>query len=169
MSLYLNEIYKLDQAINEFRSQNPDVELTPDIVHQIVSNVEYDSKQKFERICKYIKHLESNLSAYDEEIKRLLVNKKQDLDKIEKLKDYLIPFALQKDINQVGTFKVSVRKSTSINITNEDEVAEKYKTIKESVKIDKMRLKADYKEAIVNNDSLPNGCELIENHNLQIK
>jgi len=163
MSLYQKEIYNVDKIITDFIENNPDIELNAKIIESLLGRVELDIERTAVNVCKYIKSLENNINAYDEEKKRLEVNKKIDEKKIESLKQYIKPYILEKNIKQIGTFKTSVRKSQSVNILDEYLIPEDYKYYIEVCKIDKKKLKADYKEKAVE------GCEIIIKENLTIK
>lgn len=63
---------------------------------------------------------------------------------------------------EVGTYKLSFRKSTSVNITDERAIPGEFIEIKTSIK------KAEVKAALAGGIEVP-GAELIENQNLQIR
>jgi hypothetical protein len=163
MSLYQKEIYNVDKIISDFIENNPDIELNAKIIESLLGRVELDIERTAVNVCKYIKSLENNIKAYDEEKKRLEANKKIDEKKIQSLEQYIKPYILEKNIKQIGTFKTSIRKSQSINILDEYLIPEDYKYYTEVCKIDKNKLKAAYKEKAVE------GCEIIIKENLTIK
>jgi sulfur relay (sulfurtransferase) DsrF/TusC family protein len=99
----------------------------------------------------------------EDEIKRIQANKKKDLKKINSLKMFLEPYVKEKSLKQLGTFKVSLRKSSKVNIVDESLIPEDFKQYDEVLKIDKLKIK----EALKSQDV--DGCELITNETLQIK
>ena len=163
MSLYEKEVYYLDKIINDFIENNPDQELNANIVKSLLGKVELDIKETAVNVCKYIKSLESNIKAYEDERKRLETNKKLDVKKIESLEEFIKPYIISKNIKQIGTFKTSIRKSESINILDESLVPEDFKAYTQILKIDKKELKKAYKEKEIE------GCEIIIKQNLTIK
>ena len=163
MSLYEKEVYYLDKIINEFIENNPNQELNSNIVESLLGKVELDIKETAVNVCKYIKSLESNIKAYEEERQRLEINKKLDEKKIESLQEFIKPYIISKNIKQIGTFKTSIRKSESINILDESLVPEDFKAYTQILKIDKKELKKAYKEKEIE------GCEIIIKQNLTIK
>lgn len=164
MSLYDKEIYALDTAVHKWIDDNYDAELTPEIMATIVSSVSVDIANSAENICKYMKHLESNIEGYKQEALRINKNKNADLKKIENLKLYLLPYVLERGKVQAGTFKLSSRKSTRMIIHDEELISEDFKGSRVEFFIDKERLKKTLAEG-----GQVKGAELITNNNLQIK
>ena len=164
MSLYEKEIYALDKAINSFIELNPEVELTAEIVKEIIGSVDCDIKQKAENICKYVKTLEFNIELCKSETSRISNMKNSYSKRIELLKEYLLPYVLEKGKQDLGTFKISSRKSARVSVLDEELVPCDWKRNKTTTTVDKEALKkylADgYKVT---------GVELTYSNNLQIK
>jgi len=61
-------------------------------------------------------------------------------------------------------WKLSYRKSQSVNVFDENKLSDEYKVIKEVSSIDKMKIKDD-----INAGKIVEWAEIIENNNLQVK
>jgi len=60
--------------------------------------------------------------------------------------------------------KLSFRKSQSVNVADVNSLPSEYKTIKVTESADKMKIK----QALLNGEKIE-GCEIVNNNNLQIK
>jgi len=138
-------------------------ELTPEL-EQALEITQKELQTKAFNYCKYIKHLESQISAakiYEDQIRDY---KQKKVRAIEGLKN-----ALKNAVDNFGKietefFTVSLRKSESIDIIDEDQIPDKFKTIKQTISISKSDIKAAIKKGEV-----VFGAVLNENTNLQIK
>jgi hypothetical protein len=163
MTLYSKETYLIDKAITNYLESKDNTEVDPEALNSIIQEIESQVTGNAENICKLIRNIESNVICYDDELKRLEKNKKQDLKKIESLKTFLEPYVKEKNIKQLGTFKVSFRKSQKVNILDEGLIPEDFKQYNEILKIDKRKIKELLKTQEID------GCELLTNQNLLIK
>ena len=163
MSLYDKETYLINKAINDYIELNSEENLDVEIMNDLAAKVEACVADNAEAVCKLIRDVECNLLYAEDEIKRIQANKKKDLKKINSLKMFLEPYVKEKSLRQLGTFKVSLRKSSKVNIVDESLIPEDFKQYDEVLKIDKLKIK----EALKSQDV--DGCELITNETLQIK
>lgn len=163
MSLYDKETYLINKAINDYIELNSEENLDVEIMNDLAAKVEACVADNAEAVCKLIRDVECNLLYAEDEIKRIQANKKKDLKKINSLKMFLEPYVKEKSLKQLGTFKVSLRKSSKVNIVDESLIPEDFKQYDEVLKIDKLKIK----EALKSQDV--DGCELITNETLQIK
>lgn len=163
MSLYEKETIALDSAINNFIDENPDIELTPDIVSEIMQGVSSNIKDNLTNICRYVKRLESDIELCASETQRISKLKKAYSTKIEGLKGYVLPYILEKGKQDLGLFKVSNRKNSKVIIMDEDLIGAEFKEEKTIVSIDKRKLK----EFLTSNTS--KGAEIQQTNSIQIK
>lgn len=163
MSLYDKETYLINKAINDYIELNSEESLDVEIMNDLAAKVEACVADNAEAVCKLIRDVECSLLYADDEIKRIQANKKKDLKKINSLKMFLEPYVKEKSLKQLGTFKVSLRKSSKVNIVDESLIPEDFKQYDEVLKVDKLKIK----EALKSQDV--DGCELITNETLQIK
>lgn len=165
-ALYEKESYALDKAINDYLDANPGVELTPEIVTEIVHSVDSNIQQNIENICKYIKKLEHDIDFAKWEIERINEFKTKSSKKMEGLKGYLLDYVVIKGKQQVGTFTISSRKSSKVDVLNIEELGEDYKTEEVVIKIDKALIKKACNDLGIT--EIP-GARLVTNNNLQLK
>lgn len=121
---------------------------------------------KLESCGCYIKNLEAEAFALDQEVKALQARKKAVVGKVARIKEYVMRCMEMAGETRLETPKVALsqRKSTYLEIDDETMVPEDYKTIEEVTKIDKNAIKA-----AINNGEQVAGCELKERVNLQVK
>lgn len=100
-------------------------------------------KDKATNYVKFIRSEEAGLTAIDEEIKRLTALKKSKVSKIDNLEArlsnsmQLIGF----DKFDLGLFKLSFRKSTSVEVIDVEQLPEGFKRVKTTVDADKIAIK----------------------------
>ena len=122
--------------------------------------------EKVDNIACYIKSLEGLNEAIANEKKALDARKKANDKKIERLKDYIKYNMMQREMDKLetGRNKISFRKSTSLNIINEDAIPMWFFEQKVEYKLNKTQLTKELK-----NGQIIEGCELVEKQNLQLK
>lgn len=133
---------------------------------QILDNMDISIKDKSNWICKVLQNIEWSISSIDNEIERLNKLKKSYKSNKDRLKEY-IKFNLEKMwIEKIDTdlFKISFRKSESVEITDEDTISKEYKKEITTMKVDKTSIKEALKEW-----KEIKWAFLKENNNLQIK
>ena len=126
-------------------------------------------QQKSQNIIGYTKNIELTINAMKEEEKRIAENRKSLENKLERFKDYVKECMERNNITKIetGLGILSIAKSPmSVEITNEDEVPSEFKQEVVTVKIDKTKIKNNFKET----GEIPNGVNIITtNTNLRIK
>lgn len=153
-----NELLDLLNAIEEAEG-----EITPQQSEQLtISRAEL--KQKGLNYVHFIKKLESDIAlakVYEDQVKAF----KQRKEKlIERLKDALLDAVQINGDIETDIFKITTRKSESVQVTEEAAIPMCYYTSKMVKTLDKVKIK----EAIKSGESVP-GAELRENKNLSIK
>ncbi len=100
-------------------------------------------KDKATNYVKFIRSEEAGLSAIDEEIKRLTALKKSKTSKIDNLEARLSNSmqSIGFDKFDLGLFKLSFRKSTSIEVLDVDQLPEGFKRVKTTIDPDKVAIK----------------------------
>lgn len=153
-----NELLDLLNAIEEAEG-----EITPEQSEQLtISRAEL--KQKGLNYVHFIKKLESDIElakVYEEQV-RAFKNRKEKL--IERLKDCLLNAVLINGDIETDIFKITTRKSESVQVMNESEIPMHYFTSKLVKTLDKAKVK----EAIKAGELVP-GVEVKQNKNLSIK
>lgn len=117
---------------------------------------------KIRNIACWIKNLEADVKALDEQEKIFKARKTAAKNKMESLKTYLASF-LQGQKWENKEVKISWRKSESVEITDEKKLSSYYLRYKEP-EINKTLLKNDLKAGIV-----LNGVELVEKNNMSVR
>lgn len=165
-------LYDIDKKLLTLIDENFDSEtgeiLEGTDLEKAIGNTKMELAQKIENCVCYHKNLESDADAIDKEIERLQERKKSTERKAEWLKNYVANYMLATGQEKFETpkCKISFRKSTSVNIVDENAVPKEFKHEKVSISIDKNAIK-DY---LKNNPKLSvNGAELVTNKNIQIK
>lgn len=160
MNLY--EITQEQIELNNLLEENYG-EITPEIEQALSLNRD-NFISKAENYIKAIKNYKSYIDSVSDEIKKLQDKKKVAENAIDKMSE-----ALKNAMNifdtkkvKVGIFNLSINKTNSVNIINENIVPEKFKTYKPSIS------KTDIKEAIKNGETV-DGVEIVENENIRIK
>lgn len=126
-------------------------------------------QKKSNGIIGYTRNIELTISAMKEEEKRISDNRKVLENRLAKFKEYVKECMETNGINKIQTDlgALSIAKSPiSVEIINEDEVPEKYKTEVTTIKIDKKKIADDFK----NTGEVINGVTIhTDNTNLRIK
>lgn len=126
-------------------------------------------QQKSQSIIGYTKNIELTISAMKEEEKRIAEDRKILENKMARFKDYVKECMERNGITKIetGLGTLSIAKSpASVEIINEDEVPSEFKQEVVTVKIDKTKIKNNFKET----GEIPTGVNIItSNTNLRIK
>lgn len=126
-----------------------------------LDQLQMDMETKVDNICCLIKDLEADMENCKEQEASFAARRKADESKIKSLKAYLTHWIAGKNITTKRA-QVRWRKSTSVVISDEAQVPDKYKSQVVTVKINKTALKKDLKNAPVP------GAVIVENENIQI-
>lgn len=113
-----------------------------------------------------IKKLDAECDIIDAEIKRLTELKKVRQNACERLKANISNAMQIFEVDKIESplIKLSFRKSQSVNVADVNSLPNEYKTIKVTESADKLKIK----QALLNGEVIE-GCEIINNNNLQIK
>ena len=159
-------LYELTGQILELQELMEDDVYEPELINDTMESVMYDFQNKVDDYVKLIKNIEAQVSAIDEEAKRLKARQDKMKNKVNMLKYKLVTAMVATGIRELqGTLgTLSLRRSTKIpsELTWENVPQEYVKTeVKKS--IDKVSLTSAIKEGKVE------GIELEETNSLLIK
>ena len=162
-------LYELNQNFQNLVEvmENTEDENIKLLIQDSIDQLQLQTSEKIENIIKYIKNLEAEATALENEAKRLQERKTKTLKKVDNLKGYLKDFtsSLEGRKYNAGIFKLSVRKNApSLEITSLEDIPVEYIEYTEAVKVDKQRIK----EAIKNGEKV-SGVQLIESESILIK
>ena len=126
-------------------------------------------QQKSQNIIGYTKNIELTINAMKEEEKRIADNRKVLENNLTRFKEYVKECmennGFTKIETELGTLSIA-KSPTSVEIINEDEVPSEFKQEVVTVKIDKTKIKNNFKET----GEIPAGVNIVTtNTNLRIK
>ena len=126
-------------------------------------------QQKSHNVIGYARNTELMINVMKEEEKRLEENRKNLEKQLTKFKEYVKECMERNNITKIDTGLGSLtiaKNPASVEIINEDEIPEEYKTEVVTVKIDKTKIKNNFKET----GEIPNGVNILTNNtSLRIK
>lgn len=126
-------------------------------------------QQKSQNVIGYARNTELMINVMKEEEKRLEENRKNLEKQLTKFKEYVKECMERNNITKIDTGLGSLtiaKNPASVEIINEDEIPEEYKTEVVTVKIDKTKIKNNFKET----GEMPNGVNILTNNtSLRIK
>lgn len=126
-------------------------------------------QQKSQNIIGYTKNIELTINAMKEEEKRFANNRKVLENKLGRFKEYVKECMENNGITKIetGLGTLSIAKSpVSVEVINEDEVPNEYKLEVVTTKVDKTKIKNNFKET----GEIPAGVNIVTtNTNLRIK
>ena len=155
-------LFEIDKAIADFEFEID--EDTGEILNpNALEELEMAREQKIENVGLYIKNLEAEATAVENQEKIFADRKKRIRKKIEGLKGFL-GYALDGKPFKTDRVVMSFRRSESVHITDEYLIPDEYKLFTVVKKPDKKVLKDALKKG---KDIM--GCELVEKNNVQIK
>lgn len=144
-------------------------EISEEDKRKIEDELEILLQQKSQNIIGYTKNIELTINAMKEEEKRIADNRKALENKMARFKDYVKECMEKNGITKIdtGLGTLSVAKSpASVEIINEDEVPKEFKQEVVTIKIDKTKIKNNFKET----GEIPAGVNIVTtNTNLRIK
>jgi hypothetical protein len=158
-------IYEISKESLEIISLLEENELTKELEEKLLIN-QNEIQTKSVQYSYIIKTFDYELDAIDQEIKRLQAMKKAKENAIDRMKESVLNAMNIYGIEKVATptLSISIRKSESINIVNEDQVSDAFKKEKVTISIDKVAIKNAIKAG-----QFVAGATLESNQNLQIK
>lgn len=144
-------------------------EISEEDKKKIEDELEVLLQQKSQNIIGYTKNIELTINAMKEEEKRIADNRKALENKMVRFKDYVKECMEKNGITKIetGLGTLSIAKSpASVEIVNEDEIPSEFKQEVVTVKIDKTKIKNNFKET----GEIPAGVNIVTtNTNLRIK
>jgi hypothetical protein len=158
-------IYEISNKARELAFALETGELTPELENELLIN-QHDLTVKATNYAYVIRTFDFELDAIDQEIKRLQAMKKAKENAIDRMKESVLNAMNIYGIEKVSTptLSISIRKSESINIVNEDQVSDAFKKEKVTISIDNVAIKNAIKAG-----QYVAGATLEVNQNLQIK
>ena len=144
-------------------------EMTPELKDQLEKELTELLHQKSQNIIGYTKNIELTIEAMKTEEKRISGQRKVLENKLDNFKQYVKECMEQNEIKKIETSlgTISIAKNPiSVEIENEEEVPNEFKTIITTTKIDKTKIKDNFKQT----GEIPEGVKInTENTRLQIK
>lgn len=149
--------------INEQIMQCIDFETGEIIDAEKLNALQIEKDKKIENIACWIKNLNAEAQDIKAEEQALAERRKSKENIAERLKQYLSEILCATPFESARA-KITFRKSTSVNITDESKVTDDFKKVETVVKIDKRAIADALKQG-----EIIDGAELVENQNIQIK
>jgi DNA-binding XRE family transcriptional regulator len=159
MNLY--NTLELEKQI-EFIAEHNEGEVEENLFQQLIE-AQTQSIVQIENLCKYIRSLELGIDICKQEETRIATMRKKAENRIESIKKYLTPYVQHEGNIEAGTFKLSIRKSKRVELSDYFNSSE-YCNVKEVITPDKTAIKKAIESGIV-----IEGAKLVEQGNLQIK
>ena len=161
----MKSLYEISKEALELASILEEEEFTPEMENALAIN-QNELQTKAIDYAYVIKSFESDVSAIDEELKRLQAIKKAKVNAVARMKETVLNAMQIYEIQKVETptMKLSLRRSESTEILMEELINEKFKKEKISITIDKTAIK----KAIKDGETVE-GAIIKENFSLQIK
>jgi hypothetical protein len=144
-------------------------DITEGLREELLKELTVLLQEKSQNIIGYTRNIEMTIEAMKTEEKRIADNRKTLENKLSKFKEYVKGCMENNSITKIetglGTLTIA-KNPISVEIVNEDEVPSEYKTEVTTVKIDKTKIKKDFKET----GEIPAGVNIqTENTSLRIK
>jgi hypothetical protein len=164
----------MDKSIYQIENEyqlliNQIIEAEGEVTPQQELNLQITREQLQDKGTNYafvIKKLDAECDIIDAEIKRLSALKKVRQNLSERLKANITHAMHTFEVDKIESplIKLSFRKSQSVNVSDVNSLPNEYKTIKVTEQADKVKIK----QALLNGEVIE-GCEIVNNNNLQIK
>ena len=121
---------------------------------------------KLEAYAKIIRQLEADEAAYKAEAERLAKKAKTAHNGIERLKNGILMYmeAGHLDKTDAGLFKLSIRTTQVVDVTDINKVPDEFKKVKTEVSVDKLKVR----NALKNGTESIEGIEMIDNKSIRI-
>jgi hypothetical protein len=158
-------LYNLTTEAKMIASLLETEELTPELEGMLVIN-QQELTQKSIDYAKVIRNKEADSDAIEVEIKRLKAMKDANDRVIDRMKQVVKDAMLASGIDKIESslFKLSLRRSESVEVVNIDQLPESLVVVKKTVSPDKVKIKEQIKNGIP-----VEGAVIVENFNLTIK
>ncbi len=165
-------LYELTEDFKTILEMMQDPEMDPGMIEEAMRQVEGDFDTKAEGYCKVIKELEGKALVISNEIDRLSKLQKTAENNIANLKEILLRsmVATNKEKIDGELFKLTVKRcAPKVIIDNEEAIPDQFKSIVETVKIDKKAIGTYLKENPFDNTTAGAFAHLEEVKSLLIK
>lgn len=163
------ENLSLYQITNAFPALMESEEIIPEDKAKIEEELTILLQQKSQNIIGYTKNIELTINAMKEEEDRIASNRKTLENKLTRFKQYVKECMENNGITKIetGLGTLSIAKSpVSVEIVNEEAIPSDFKQEIVTVKVDKTKIKENFKET----GEIPDGVNIITtNTNLRIK
>jgi hypothetical protein len=158
-------LFNISKEAIELASLLEEGEYTPEIEQALAIN-QNELQEKAINYGYVVKSLESDVSAIDEEIKRLRSLKEAKTNAIDRMKSSVLNAMQIYGLKKIEspTLNVSIRESESVEVHSLEQLPDTFKTTKVTVSADKVSIKKAIKDG-VNIE----GAVIVTNSNLQIK
>ena len=162
-------VYSLYQITSAFPKLMEQDDISDEDKKKIEEELTQILKQKSNGIIGYAKNVELTIKAMKEEEDRLKETRKKLENRLNHFKDYVIECMARNNLTKIDTDLGSLtlaKSPISVEIINENEVPEQFKTQVITTKIDKKAITDNFKET----GEIPDGVRIYtENTNLRIK
>jgi len=160
----MTSLYEINKELNSIMESREEGSIEE--IESKLDQIQIQFNDKLNNICKYVSNIESDISAIDNEIKRLQNIKKSKTTKIDNLKDYMSYILQQQGIEKLDLelYRISFRKSDQVIILDQDKIPDEYIIEKVSTTVDKTKIKDAIKAG-----SVIDGATIQVKKNLQIK
>ena len=140
-----------------------------ELTHELEQSLIITQEQLQEKAIQYayaIRNVEIDSQAIDNEIKRLKAMKEAKDNAIDRMKEAVRNAMLASGIDKIESslFKLSLRRSESVDVVNIDQLPDFCKEVKTTVSAHKLNIKQAIKSGLT-----VEGAVLVENFSLQIK
>lgn len=161
----MKSLYKITEEAVIIASQLEEGEVTPELENALII-LQSELQEKAINYAYVVKSFEDDVTAINEEIKRLTAIKTAKVNAMDRMKEAVTNAMLINRIEKVSspTLNLSLRRSESVEVDSLEQLPEYFKTVKTTVTADKTRIKTSIK-----NGCNVEGARIVENFNLQIK
>lgn len=142
------KLYELTEQYRGLALLADDPDMPAEAIEDTLEAIEGDIEAKAQGLLQVVNGIKADVSAVDDEIKRLQAIKKARQNRIDSLRDYLHHNMEASDISKISCplFTITLAKPRAmVSISNEDELPDKYKEEVKTTKIDKAAILKDLK------------------------
>lgn len=162
-------LYNITNKFVELMDKVQEGTITEEEYNQLGEELAIQLQQKSQNIIGYTKNIELTIEAMKEEEDRISSNRKALENKLTRFKQYVKECMENNGITKIetGLGTLSIAKSpVSVEIINEDAIPSEFKQEVVTVKVDKTKIKNNFKET----GEIPEGVNIVTtNTSLRIK
>lgn len=159
----------LYEITNAFPVLMENEEITEEDKNKVKEELTLLLQQKSQNIIGYARNIELTIEAMKNEEKRISEKRKMLENRVIKFKEYVKECMEKNGITKIetGLGNLTIAKNPiSVEVVNEEEIPSEYKTEIVAVKVDKTKIKNNFKET----GEIPNGVNIVTNNtSLRIK